>query len=223
MCPAIYDPTQIQDNVLEGRSIAEPRAQIADIDDMVYATSPTVGYEVEGTFSVIAGRQGLIQFASGAVAGNRARLNTSVTALIVDPTKDFNLIYRALTSAVVQVSKFLGIFSALPTAAAPSVEPANGIYFRALDVAAAVNYFAVTRLASVETAVDTGVLDSAVVHDFKIEKRSGVVKFYIDGILKATITTNIPIVACLDGAVAVTQEAVAKNLQIDARSIWART
>ncbi len=182
---------------------------------MIYATSPTVAYEVEGAFSVQAGRGSVIQFVSGAVAGNRARLNQSVTQLCIDSTKALVAVLRAAMNQTVNVDWFIGFFSALPTAANPPVEPSDGIYFRRKDVGAAANWFAVTRKGGVETAVDTTVLGDTAQHDFKIISDGTNVQFFIDNILRANTSTNVPIVALLGGFVVVTVEGVAKSINID--------
>ena len=71
----------------------------------------------------------------------------------------------------------------------PSPDPAEGVYFRATTNG---NWFAVTRTGSAETATDTGVAVNGSYHRFEIDYNStSEVKFYIDGVLKATHTTNI--------------------------------
>lgn len=215
MPPIVYDKDQILENVAEFRQFVEPRISHGYNNDMFYSASPTVDFGVEGTFSVIAGRGGVIQYLSGAVAGNRARLNGDPTQLGIDTGKSFKLMMRAATNQTAQCRHFYGVFSALPTAANPPVEPADGIYFRRSDAGGAVNWFAVARTASVETAVDTGVLGDVNMHDFVIFKSGSVVFFFIDGVLKATISTNVPASAQFEGLVWVTLEAVAKSDKLD--------
>jgi hypothetical protein len=71
--------------------------------------------------------------------------------------------------------------------------PNNGYYFRMND-AVSQNWYAITRAGAVETATDTGVANSTSWRKFSIVTASDFsnVKFYIDDILKATHTTNIP-------------------------------
>ena len=71
----------------------------------------------------------------------------------------------------------------------PSPDPAEGVYFRATTNG---NWFAVTRTGSAETATDTGVAVNGNYHRFEIDYNStSEVKFYIDGVLKATNTAHI--------------------------------
>lgn len=212
----LYDPAQLADSILKYRHNVDSRIQWGTEDDFLYTIVGAMPYENEGTFAVVAGRGGQITMTSGAVAGNRARINLSVTQLPIDPTKDTYTITRGGTLQSVNVRHFVGMYDALPTAAAPPVEPANGCYFRRNDAGAAVNWFAVCRKAGVETAVDTTILGDLLNHDFKIVITNGIAQFYIDGTLRATISTNVPVVAMTYGMVTVTQEAVAKALQLDA-------
>lgn len=71
----------------------------------------------------------------------------------------------------------------------PSPDPTEGVYFRATTNG---NWFAVTRTGSAETATDTGVAVNGNYHRFEIDYNStSEVKFYIDGVLKATHTAHI--------------------------------
>lgn len=68
--------------------------------------------------------------------------------------------------------------------------PADGVYFRC---AGAANWFAVCRAGGVETPVDTGQAQDDTWREFKIRQTStDVVEFLIDGVVVATIQTNIP-------------------------------
>lgn len=196
----------------------DPATKWSFYDEMFYTITGAVPYESEGTFAVVAGIGGIIQYTSGAVAGNRGRLNQSITQSPIDPTKDVLFIMKSNTLQTVQVNHFVGMFSALPTAASPPVQPDDGIYFRRLDAVAVANWFAVCRKAGVETAVDLEVAGDANAHDFNIIVKNAKVQFFIDGKLKTTIETNVPVVALAGGNVWVTREAVAKVNTVDA---WA--
>ena len=69
-------------------------------------------------------------------------------------------------------------------------DPTNGIFFR---VYGGENWKAVTRNGGTETSTDTGIAHSTTYKNFKIESNSegNSIKFYIDGNLVATHTTNI--------------------------------
>ena len=66
----------------------------------------------------------------------------------------------------------------------------DGWYFK-LDTASSANWKAVTRSGGSETSTDTGVANGGTVRRFTIYATSSKVRFYIDGVLKATHTTNI--------------------------------
>ena len=76
----------------------------------------------------------------------------------------------------------------------PSAEPTDGAYFRYTHGANGGRWQAVTRVAGVETAADTGVAASAVWTYFEIEVNAlgTSVAFYINGALVATSVANIP-------------------------------
>jgi hypothetical protein len=69
--------------------------------------------------------------------------------------------------------------------------PANGIYFRHIGGG---NYIGVCRSASVETTLNTGVAAAnGVFHTLKFVVNGATsVEFFVDGVSKGTITTNIP-------------------------------
>lgn len=70
-----------------------------------------------------------------------------------------------------------------------SSEPPNGIYFKN----AGANWIAVTRSGSTSTETDSGIGQANAFKQFKILVHStSLVEFYIDGVLVAIHTTNIP-------------------------------
>lgn len=70
-------------------------------------------------------------------------------------------------------------------------DPASGIYFRAVGTG---NWYAVTRAINIETSTNCGIAQSTSYKQFKITSNSTgtSISFYIDGVLVATHTTNIP-------------------------------
>jgi hypothetical protein len=54
------------------------------------------------------------------------------------------------------------------------------------------NWQAECAASGVATTVDTGIAANTSYHEFRIECKSGSVVFFFDGVLVATITTNIP-------------------------------
>lgn len=88
-------------------------------------------------------------------------------------------------------TRYWGLFSA--------AAPANGIYFRHT---LAGSIYAVCRASSVETATDTGISAStSVTRSLRFEVTGGgtSVDFYVDDVLKATTTTNIPSASLMGG------------------------
>lgn len=68
--------------------------------------------------------------------------------------------------------------------------PTDGCFFRAVGNA---NWFAVNRAGGVETATDTGIAASTTIRGFEVIPTSTTsVTYYIDGVLKATVSTNAP-------------------------------
>lgn len=219
----IYRESQVQLGILLASMLQGPRDQVFDWDDMFYNANPSGKYETEGTYAQQPSNGAVISFASGAVAGNRARLNVGLNNTDLLGTLDYDFTLRGIASSAVNNDLFIGAFSGLPTAASPPVEPANGVYFRLKGVAGTEHYFAVARAGGVETAVDTGLQrTSGDFVDFRIEHADGRLRYFMDGVLVATITTNIPTVNLFTGFVTVTREAVAKTIFADTRVVWAR-
>lgn len=74
-----------------------------------------------------------------------------------------------------------------------SLIPVNGVFFRSDGDGASTNWFAVCRAGGVETAVNTGQALDNTWHDFKIRQAgTSAVQFLIDGVIVATIVTDIP-------------------------------
>lgn len=67
----------------------------------------------------------------------------------------------------------------------------NGIYFEKLD--GDTNWFTVTNNVGTATRNDSGVAVNTNFNYFEIKKRTGVITFWINGVLVATHTTNFPV------------------------------
>ncbi len=93
----------------------------------------------------------------------------------------------------------------------------KGLFFRIEAAGSAVNIFAVTKNGGspAETTTDTGILDSATYREFEIRATSSSVEYYIDGVLVATHTTNIPTVAIHSRVSFVISENAAKRMACD--------
>lgn len=211
----IYDPSQIEENVVRVRSLRWPLIDYLFLEDFFCTTAANPLSNV-GTIGAISLRGGAFNALSGAVAGNQAILDVN-PAVATRFTANRDLLFRARIRSNTTTDQyiFIGLYSVRPTAAAPPVEPANAIYFRRIDVAAVANWFAACRAAGVETAVDTTILGDALWHIYTIRRVGDVVEFQIDGVTRARITTNLAAVDVGLGIVLVTQAAVAKNFDID--------
>ena len=184
-------------------------------DEMVYDDVTDIPFETEGTVSQADAGIGVIDVLTGGAAGNRARLNMTSTSKRINPTKTQFVKLLGNNTAQTNAHDFVGLFSALPTAAVPPVDPANGIYFRNKNAGAVVNWFAVSRKANVETAVDTGISATAQPKFMEIRITSTEITYYIDDVLVATISTNLPTVSLFWGVITVTQVATVKSFGID--------
>jgi hypothetical protein len=96
------------------------------------------------------------------------------------------IVRQAQYGTTASITRYVGLASADMTAA-----PANGIYFRHITGG---NYIGVCRSASVETTLDTGVAAAnGTFHTLKfVVNGTTSVQFFVDGVSKGTITTNIP-------------------------------
>jgi hypothetical protein len=137
-----------------------------------------------------------IRTGTSASANQRGALNTNLSGFAFDD----------VTSAEFQCNAAIDPFNFSTTSGeegfcnigfidnAAAAMPTDGAFFRTQDGG---NWYAVTRSGGTETATDSGVLPSSTYRTFKIvvEDVAGTLtaKFYIDGTLKATHTTNIPI------------------------------
>ncbi len=98
----------------------------------------------------------------------------------------------------------------------PSAEPTDGVYFRYTHSVNSGEWQAVTRAAGVETATDTNVAAILTWAFFEIEVNAAGTSaaFYINGVLVATNTTNIPTGANLTGiGVSAIKTAGAANIE----------
>lgn len=119
----------------------------------------------------------------------------------------------ATTKRISMRAKYDGTSNATVEFEAHYADASNYVLLRA---AWGGNWFLRTMSGGVETAVDTGVALDTSWHVFRIDVGSGQVDAYIDGVLKATSTTNIPTAT---GTVSIWVSATGtggtKNLSID--------
>lgn len=195
-------------------------AESAQTDDFFYDAEPVTKYATLGTFATVAGAGGQVKWTSGTTAGNACGISNASNGT-VDPTKKLVIKTRAaLTTADTELFAHIGAVETLPTAADPPVESDDGIYFKLTETTANANWFAVTRVGGVQTAVDTGiVVDLDVLHDFEIVLNDLEATFKIDGTIVGTSRTNLPLVALLPLLQVVTGDTNAKAIRIDALTV----
>lgn len=110
-------------------------------------------------------------------------------AVTVAMLPDLRVRYAPQGSATAGKIRRVGWFNSSPML---GTEPNDAIYFRSPNTAAG-NFFAVTRAAGAETAVDTGIPATInVFRNLKILASNSLVAFYINDTLVATIATTIP-------------------------------
>ncbi len=214
MVGTIYNRRQVEGRVLDRAKMTSPDLDLSVYDDFLKNTDGEYIADAVGAFLDVRG--GVRRWTSGAVAGNRNGPRSATDNLAaIQGNAAYLFRARVRTPAVVNQRAFVGLFRAVPTAAAPPVEPAEAAYFRRDDGAGAANWFAVTRNGGAETPTDTTIVGDANFHTFEIEDLGDRVVFRIDGVVRATHTTNRPAALCNYGAVTVTEEAVAKSIDVD--------
>lgn len=143
---------------------------------------------------------GQIQVSTGSTSTGRCAMSQGSTPA------HFNTGYGPLAfGAVFYISAFGGlsnatnryiVLSGLGNSAGPGANPSDFIGFRYTDNENGGNWQAVTRNAGTSTSTDTGVAATAAddFHRYEVTANAAgtEVKFYIDGTLVATNTTNIP-------------------------------
>ena len=205
-----FDPTttvEIMEDFIGGRTAT---GQFGELGWRFDADATTINNE-EGTDSNI----GIALLGSGTSA-NVGRLMYLCTTLgttgnIKGNQGNVTVILRAKNDAVStnRVTRF-GLHGGIKA----SADPDNGIFFRASSNG---NWFAVTRKATTETATDTGVTQATSFKTFKIVTNSDgtSITFYIDGVSKATHTTNIPTASVMPSIQIVTNDTTERYVAVD--------
>jgi len=165
------------------------------------------------TGSIQAGVNGFWRNAPGATSGYACYLDFNDTNQFDDannPVVEIAVKFNDVTNHTV----YVGLSD---RSGATTGDPTNGVYFKFTGGG---NWQAVTR-ATTETAASTGVAPSTSAFQIlRIEHSTSNVKFYIDGVLKATNTTTIP-TANLDlDIMNQANAAAAKQIDIDYIKIW---
>jgi len=140
------------------------------------------------------GNELVLNYSTAAISDNCAYIWLNGYAGILSSVDRFTSVLRAYINNTGTSKGKIG-FGPSPINTDGDRSDVDGIYFH---VGTTGNWFAITRASSTETATDTGIAPTTSLKTFKLVRRTtaqdGVsdVRFYIDGTLVATHTTNIP-------------------------------
>lgn len=224
----ILRESQLANEVVSARKIGFPLdsegfGSSFFLDDFMYNLPPTQDWLLEGAnqtmpTDVIGGR---VQVDD---TGDGVRISVCKTTNVLLPVNSPNqVIVRFRSKQVIDnlnTHQFVGLFNVLPSGN-PLINPTDGVFFRASNAGTAVVWEAVTRALNVESSQATAViadLDSD--HVFEIEVINNEAKFFIDGLLQATINTNIPAVGLRLAMGAIGRVASPFGVQLDSALIW---
>lgn len=146
------------------------------------------GYGVDTTENVV----GLITQSTGTTTTGRCHIFKYGLQLGTHDTRfRFRSAIENLSDATDTYSTRIGISDLSNVATG---DPDNGVFFRYTHSVNSGEYEAVCRAGGVETATDTNVAatTSYKVFEIRVNEAATSVTFYIDGVLVATISTNIP-------------------------------
>lgn len=184
---------------------------------------------IAGTHTAVAGTQGIWQIANVATAGTDAGavLANTATATSMDLSKDPELMSRVTYSAIGTGRRaFLGFVDNNDDATLNVLTgtiTGNGVYFmydpaNTTSCGGGTTWRAITRTAGTSTAtcVDTGVaLTANTYNKLRILDTGSTVKFYVDGVEKASISTNVPSAALRPVIINTSTDTTADNLMVD--------
>lgn len=142
-----------------------------------------------------------LPFQTGALSGNLVTVETAIgtssyasgIAPISTELLPYLTCYACMSGTLTTSVCRIGLFDTAYTRTAATGNPTSAIFFRSTNGG---NWFAVTRTGGVETASDTTIANVAdTFREFFIKMTTPTtVEFYIDNVLRATHTINIPAV-----------------------------
>jgi len=182
-----FDPTttvEIYEDFVSGST------EDGEIGALGWRLSLGVGESVWGTSGTL-GKIGVVRIEAGTTNLNSGRIDlASGNGVNIIAGNQGNITFIMNVANVSAAEAYHEYRFGLIKIGLTTGEPERGIFFRALGTGA---WFAVTRSNNIETATDTTIAQSTTYRQFKIETNAAgtEVKFYIDGILRATHTTNI--------------------------------
>lgn len=212
----------LNDSTVQLADTTKGFVDIEHFDDFFYDAEPVTRYATTGTYANVAGTGGQVKWTSGTTAGNQGICAMASNGTI-DPTKDFLIRARvALTTADTELFATIGAYEVLPTAADPPVLVDDYVAFELVETTLNNDWDAITGEdlggsgAETSTATTiTGALD--VFHDFEISfnATTNVVSFTIDGVLRASHSTNLPLITLIPAIMVTTGDTNAKAVRID--------
>lgn len=224
----ILKESQLADKVVSSRKIGFPLDSDAMgssflIDDFMYSVIPTENWFMEGTnktmpTNVIGGRLQVDD------SGDGIRIHVCKTKNVSLPVNSPNQVVVRIRQKQVlnnlNTHQVLGLINDLP-ASNPLVNTVDGVFFRASNGAGAVNWTCVCRAFNVETNQASAVLcDLNVDHSFEIQVINNSAQFFIDGLLQATINTNVPSALLRLATITIGRSAGTFGFQLDSAMIW---
>ncbi len=171
----------------------------------------SLGWAGAGTITTQGGGTGVpgfYRFDTGASSGTAARINMAVSGSF-DPAARHACRWRIRLNTN-DANTTMRIGAANSVAGAP---PNNGIYFEKLD--ADTTWFAVTRLASVETRFNTLISVDTSFHSFEYVRDGSGVLFLIDNVPVGTQTLTIPTTVIAQYAYIINSAAASKTFDVD--------
>jgi hypothetical protein len=179
----------------------------------VYPWTETTSAAGTNNRQVVADHPGVLRLVTGAVSGNNKRIHLGVGEtdgiLLPVSVQRFSWIVRIPTITTIVIR--LGLLQQ-PSAANGGTA---GAFFE-FDPTQSANWRYVTRQASTSTA--NNALTVTANNWYVLEARrlgSGNWEFYVNGVLRATNSANLPTTACNFGALCQTATAAARNLDLD--------
>lgn len=152
--------------------------------------------------------QGIIRIRSGTTISNTTGLRLIGTTNLYSEAS-FDILFLIRPIAIDADTTIRVGVSTNPA----TVPPTSGIYFEKLP--ADTNWFCIARTGGVETRVDSNVVITTSFIAVRIVRSQTDVKYYINDVLVATITTNIPSVATTPTINITTAAAADKNIDVD--------
>jgi len=184
----------------------------------------SVGVGSTNDGAVAANHPGILNLATGAVSGTVTRVAVGSSRGLYPPSgpfQDIHLSQWAMTwvvrvNDVTQHKVRFGLSDSYG-----NDPPPDGYFFEVVNTTAAGDWFAVTSAQGVRTAADTGMRCDNSFHTFKVQSDGvGNIRFYVDGTLKATNTTNLPTAGIWPFFHNVNTEAVSKSMDVDYFSLY---